>query len=396
MWKLLQAASGQLLSCRLICALWWYGWLCYTSWRLQVPRQERNIIKVNPALWRASAGQQQQSKRPKRASTLPRRKRQRHGLAYLQRQEQQQLLEGPGEGSWDEGSEDHVEENHEVDGEGTEEDGQGDGTSGGNEHLAAVEAADATHMSENVGQEFESDNSTDDSDSDSDFADLEDEDVSRAGSTRKKRKRMKKTASRRLKQTAVKHIAMRKGLSSTPAGDSPSHQQQQQQGQLQGQQSSAPIEDVSDDHADDAYEMDEVADYDDCDEGVYQLRLQRYEEQQQSKQQQQQQQPHQAAAVSASESQATGAAEDADVVFDGGFKVPGAIWSALFDYQRTGVKWLWELHTQRAGGIIGDEMGLGKTIQVGRAVQHKAVQCSNNKGILACCSCMKSLKVMPC
>jgi len=22
-----------------------------------------------------------------------------------------------------------------------------------------------------------------------------------------------------------------------------------------------------------------------------------------------------------------------------------------------GVKWLWELHTQRAGGIIGDEMG---------------------------------------
>ena len=25
---------------------------------------------------------------------------------------------------------------------------------------------------------------------------------------------------------------------------------------------------------------------------------------------------------------------------------------------------MWELHTQRAGGIIGDEMGLGKTIQV--------------------------------
>ena len=29
-----------------------------------------------------------------------------------------------------------------------------------------------------------------------------------------------------------------------------------------------------------------------------------------------------------------------------------------------GLKWMWELHTQRAGGIIGDEMGLGKTIQV--------------------------------
>ena len=33
-------------------------------------------------------------------------------------------------------------------------------------------------------------------------------------------------------------------------------------------------------------------------------------------------------------------------------------------YLLIGVKWLWELHTQRAGGIIGDEMGLGKTIQL--------------------------------
>ena len=33
-------------------------------------------------------------------------------------------------------------------------------------------------------------------------------------------------------------------------------------------------------------------------------------------------------------------------------------------YQKTGVKWLWELHTQQAGGIVGDEMGLGKTIQI--------------------------------
>ena len=24
---------------------------------------------------------------------------------------------------------------------------------------------------------------------------------------------------------------------------------------------------------------------------------------------------------------------------------------------------MWELHTQRAGGIVGDEMGLGKTVQ---------------------------------
>lgn len=33
-------------------------------------------------------------------------------------------------------------------------------------------------------------------------------------------------------------------------------------------------------------------------------------------------------------------------------------------YQQTGVQWLWELHCQQAGGIIGDEMGLGKTIQI--------------------------------
>ena len=30
----------------------------------------------------------------------------------------------------------------------------------------------------------------------------------------------------------------------------------------------------------------------------------------------------------------------------------------------TCVKWLWELHNQQAGGIVGDEMGLGKTIQI--------------------------------
>jgi DNA excision repair protein ERCC-6 len=52
-----------------------------------------------------------------------------------------------------------------------------------------------------------------------------------------------------------------------------------------------------------------------------------------------------------------------DVEFDGGYTIPGSVWDKLYDYQQTGVKWLWELHTQNAGGIIGDEMGLGKTIQ---------------------------------
>ncbi|KAF2263764.1 DNA repair and recombination protein RAD26 [Lojkania enalia] len=52
-----------------------------------------------------------------------------------------------------------------------------------------------------------------------------------------------------------------------------------------------------------------------------------------------------------------------DGIFDGGLRIPGDIFSALFDYQKTGVKWLWELYSQNVGGIVGDEMGLGKTIQ---------------------------------
>lgn len=52
------------------------------------------------------------------------------------------------------------------------------------------------------------------------------------------------------------------------------------------------------------------------------------------------------------------------VTLEGGLKIPSQIFSQLFDYQKVGVQWLWELHCQKAGGIIGDEMGLGKTIQV--------------------------------
>lgn len=52
------------------------------------------------------------------------------------------------------------------------------------------------------------------------------------------------------------------------------------------------------------------------------------------------------------------------VTLEGGLKIPSSVFDQLFDYQKVGVQWLWELHCQRAGGIIGDEMGLGKTIQV--------------------------------
>ncbi|KAJ5681716.1 DNA repair protein rhp26 [Penicillium maclennaniae] len=52
-----------------------------------------------------------------------------------------------------------------------------------------------------------------------------------------------------------------------------------------------------------------------------------------------------------------------DMELANGLRIPGDISRYLFDYQRTGVQWLWELHQQMVGGIIGDEMGLGKTIQ---------------------------------
>lgn len=56
--------------------------------------------------------------------------------------------------------------------------------------------------------------------------------------------------------------------------------------------------------------------------------------------------------------------EESDAELDEGFKVPGFLFKKLFKYQQTGVRWLWELHCQQAGGILGDEMGLGKTIQI--------------------------------
>ncbi|KAL4954304.1 SNF2 family N-terminal domain-containing protein [Aspergillus filifer] len=54
---------------------------------------------------------------------------------------------------------------------------------------------------------------------------------------------------------------------------------------------------------------------------------------------------------------------ESDLHLGNGYRLPGDIHPLLFDYQKTGVQWMWELHQQQVGGIIGDEMGLGKTIQ---------------------------------
>ena len=45
-----------------------------------------------------------------------------------------------------------------------------------------------------------------------------------------------------------------------------------------------------------------------------------------------------------------------DLELDGGYRLPYELNENLFEYQRTGVRWLWELYSQHTGGIIGDEM----------------------------------------
>ena len=42
------------------------------------------------------------------------------------------------------------------------------------------------------------------------------------------------------------------------------------------------------------------------------------------------------------------------IELDAGLQVPENIWNRLYKFQKTGLKWLWELHLQRCGGILGD------------------------------------------
>ncbi|KAA6385965.1 MAG: putative DNA repair and recombination protein RAD26 [Streblomastix strix] len=44
-------------------------------------------------------------------------------------------------------------------------------------------------------------------------------------------------------------------------------------------------------------------------------------------------------------------------------QIPYNIWICLLPFQQSGVRWLWGLHQDEVGGLLGDEMGLGKTIQ---------------------------------
>ena len=52
--------------------------------------------------------------------------------------------------------------------------------------------------------------------------------------------------------------------------------------------------------------------------------------------------------------------QNASVAVEGNFHVPLETYDCLFEYQRTSLRWMWELHKQQVGGILADEMGLGK------------------------------------
>lgn len=51
------------------------------------------------------------------------------------------------------------------------------------------------------------------------------------------------------------------------------------------------------------------------------------------------------------------------------YNLPAPIANMLYPHQRDGLKWLWTLHCQGKGGILGDDMGLGKTMQVNSLVR---------------------------
>jgi SNF2 family DNA or RNA helicase len=58
--------------------------------------------------------------------------------------------------------------------------------------------------------------------------------------------------------------------------------------------------------------------------------------------------------------------KEGEIVTSHGSIVEESTWNDLYEYQREGVKWMWELYLSGGGtgGILGDEMGLGKTVQL--------------------------------
>ena len=122
-----------------------------------------------------------------------------------------------------------------------------------------------------------------------------------------------------------------------------------------------------------AHEQEDLTGIDDGNEEVYQDRLQSWVERRRAARGKAQQSTNNGVDVSTTERDDNNDADEewqlphptrTDTEFDGGYRIPGDIFPSLFDYQKTGVQWLWELYSQQVGGIVGDEMGLGKTIQI--------------------------------
>ncbi|KAL4804008.1 SNF2 family N-terminal domain-containing protein [Aspergillus unguis] len=118
-------------------------------------------------------------------------------------------------------------------------------------------------------------------------------------------------------------------------------------------------------------EMEDFSGLDDGNEKIYQSRLQNWVGRRSAARKRARKlAPHEDSAMDEADNEAHEDEEwfmphptEADLPLDNGYRVPGDIHPLLFDYQKTGVQWMWELHQQQVGGIIGDEMGLGKTIQ---------------------------------
>jgi len=116
--------------------------------------------------------------------------------------------------------------------------------------------------------------------------------------------------------------------------------------------------------ADEADNQDDLTGIDDGNEDVYQSRLEQWVQRRSHARKDELARLDNPPALLADEEWNLPHPTQPDLAFDGGYSIPGDIHPALFDYQKIGVQWLWELYSQQVGGIVGDEMGLGKTIQV--------------------------------
>lgn len=67
-----------------------------------------------------------------------------------------------------------------------------------------------------------------------------------------------------------------------------------------------------------------------------------------------------------------------------GFNIPKEIWNSLFDYQKTGVKWMLGLFKNEMGGILADDMGLGKTVQTISFISTLLLNNKIKNGVILC------------